>query len=169
MAKLEEKKVVTKTVTFTGLDRQVPEDPAIHKAIGVAAHYVLERFDFNKDDAGEMFIHDLLKDVKSATGVRAPRTLRDDAGPQLIQEASKKKVSKKKASKKKTAASNSEEPRSTGHQDEELEEEPFLPEEGPEDDPTEPDSEEVPADSEPASALDPGPKLADPFESSSAD
>jgi hypothetical protein len=104
MAQLEEKKVTKTYVTLTGLDRPVSSDKKVQKAIGLTAHYILERFEWDPADEAHEFVAQYLKDLKAAMGTRAPRKPDESAGPQVKGGKAKKKAAGKKAAKKKAAA-----------------------------------------------------------------
>lgn len=97
MASIDRKEEVIVKVRLTGLDRDIPDDPATQKAFGLAAHYVLERLDFREDKPGEMLLASILQDIKTAMGVRAPRTSDPEDGPQPRAPGSAKKPAGAKA------------------------------------------------------------------------
>jgi hypothetical protein len=103
-ASLKVKRIVQEEVTLTGLDRMIPADKDVHRSLGRAAHYLLDRFEFDTKDPGQKILKEIIQDIKSATATRAPRNPDDSEGPQLKDSKSRKpKVKRKKKSSKKKA------------------------------------------------------------------
>jgi len=103
MAKLVVEEIIIPKALLTGLDREIPADKDSQRAIGLAAHYILERLEFRDNEIGETIVRDILADIKAAMGVRAPRNPIEEDGPQPVgrKKRAKKPDDGKPASKKK--------------------------------------------------------------------